>query len=155
MILNVIWLLTPFRLILQAIPTAIWFFLTLFVNGTGFWCGKRGPIDTRSYTSFLMSINYMIMDHIGQLAKLVNFLHLAQLLELLFSNIVTIGLGLLEGSMELLSHGFDKKKKKRLLSYSCSSIWGQIEALMGVLFGLLTRSHNLINIWIVTMYLRP
>lgn len=101
------WLLIPSKIILQAILTAIKSFLTILVNKARFCYGERGPIDTKSYTSFLMNIDFVIMDYISQLAKSVSFLRLAWPLELLFSDIVAVGLSLL-GSLvrERWSEGF-------------------------------------------------
>ena len=39
---------------------------------------------------FSISIDFVIIDHISQLAKLVSFLYIARLLEVLFFAIITI-----------------------------------------------------------------
>lgn len=84
-------LFTPFKMIYQAIFRAIWSSLTSFIKKAGFWYKKYGLIGTRSYTSLLISIDFVIMDHISQLAKLVSFSCLSWLLKVFFSIIVVVG----------------------------------------------------------------
>lgn len=76
MILKTIWLLTLSVIICYTIPTIIWSFFISFAHNIGFLHEKRGLINTRSYTSFFISIDLVNIAHIGQFIKLVNFLHL-------------------------------------------------------------------------------
>ena len=77
MILKAIWLLTTSVIIRWAIPTAIRSSLTYFVYKAGFCCSGRGPVETRSHTSFSICMDFVIIDHIGQFAKPVSFSRLA------------------------------------------------------------------------------
>lgn len=92
MMLKAIWLLTPSRIIHWAIPIVICSLLAFFENKVGFWRLGLRSVNTRSHISFLISINFVIIDYISQLAKLVSFLHLVWLPKVLFSTIIAMGI---------------------------------------------------------------
>ena len=77
MILKAIWSLTPSVIIRWAIPTAIRSSLTSFVHKAGFCRSGQRPVETKSHTSFSLSIDFVIIDSIGQFAKPVSFSRLA------------------------------------------------------------------------------
>ncbi len=52
-------------------------FFDLFVHRAGFCRLGRGPVETRSHTSFFITMDFVIIDHIGQFAKPVSFSRLA------------------------------------------------------------------------------
>lgn len=80
MILKAIWLLTPFLIIRWTISTAIQSFLTFLLYSPGFLRIGQDSTDTKSHTSFLISMDSVIPDYTGQFKKPMSFLHLAYLL---------------------------------------------------------------------------
>lgn len=103
--LKAIWLFTPSRMIRQAIPTAIRSSLTSFENRPGFCRLGRRPVSTRSYTSFFISMDFVIIDHIGQLAKPMSFSRLALVVLVLDSSIMVLGKGSLCFDFRVLGLG--------------------------------------------------
>lgn len=77
MILKAIWLLMPFLIICYAIPMAIRSYLTFFTQRLGVLCCGRGLVETSSHMLFSISIDLVILDHIGQLMKLMSFSRVA------------------------------------------------------------------------------
>lgn len=67
-------------MIWQTVSNAMQSFLTFFIYSTGLCRSGCKLVNIRSYISFSISINFDIIDYIGQLAKAVSFLHLAWLL---------------------------------------------------------------------------
>lgn len=72
-ILKTIWSLMSSLIIRCTIPTAIWSSFTSFKNSVGFECWDRGSVETRSYTSFLININWVMLNHTSQLTKSMSF----------------------------------------------------------------------------------
>lgn len=72
-ILKRIWSLMPSLIIRYTIPTAIWSSFTSFKNSVRFERWGRGPFETRSYTSFLININLVMLNHTSQLTKSMSF----------------------------------------------------------------------------------
>lgn len=71
------WSLMLFLIILYTLFTVIWSSLIFFNYSLGFFRWSQSPVKTRSYTSFFMSIDLVILDYISQMANLVNFSFLA------------------------------------------------------------------------------
>lgn len=88
-ILKTIWLLTPLTIIHQIIPIAIISFFISFFYGIRFSQMRWNPVFIKSHTSFLIIIDFEIIDSIIEYVKWVSFSCLT-LLEFNFFDIMMV-----------------------------------------------------------------
>lgn len=130
-------MLTPSIIIRYAIPITIQSFLTFLKNKIRFYYLRWGSIKTRSYISFSIIIDLIIINHIGQFAKPVNFLYWAYILLL--------------DSFAIAGKKAKVKKRFLLIAFKIGVLlynwfsWFDLQ--------ILTRFHNLLNKSIKMIYL--
>ena len=150
----------------RATLMAIQSFLISFSHRVRLSQTGRGLVSIRSHTSFLISIDFVIINHIGQLIKLVSFLRLALPLDpyssvillLLWlkvfdfwwknSGMAPILLLLLGGGLEWCQYFccyWEVEKLWGVFAAGGKSFGRYFDADVFLVLLLLTGSHNLIN----------